>query len=273
MRRTLALFLAFAPTALADTPRASVRGPERVAVGGLILLDARASVSDKPIRWKVSGPDAPIVVMTPEGAPPGSVAIVFVAPQVGRLQFTAIARGIPAGEKEVDADAAVWIVEVGPAPNPVPPPVPPIPIPVPPVPPIPPVPPNPIPPTPIPVPPNPAPTPPPGPTPIPLPVIRGHIYATYIADARNMTVAQAAMKRNPTIEAAFPGLDASFRWYQSDEAELARLGLLPYAAQTTLPCVIIQDAAGKVVGVTPPGLGTSEALVNAIRDMRARAAR
>lgn len=235
-----------APPASASgaAPRASVRGPEAVAAGGLILLDARSSASDRPIKWKLDGPpDVPIVVTTPQDGPPGSLAIVFAATARGRYAFTAIARGVPDGETDLDADAAVWVVTVGEGPPPAPSPTPqPTPQPTPP--------------------PQPAPTPPPAPPPQ-----VGHLHVTYVADAARLTADQAAMRRPGLLS----GLDVSYRWYQSDEVELQRLGLIGPARQVGLPCAVIQDASGKILGIqanaTPEGLDAT------VRDMRKGATR
>lgn len=123
MRRPLlALILALAPSwaALADAPRAVLIGPKSVAPGGMIVLDARQSVSDRDLRWKCSDPSVPLVAMSPMGGKAGSMAIVMQAPASGKLLFTVIAVGTPPDWKDPDADAAVIEISIAdPAPAPV----------------------------------------------------------------------------------------------------------------------------------------------------------
>src|SRR4051812_2520872 len=99
MKRLLlfcAASLALAGTALGEAPKAAIRGPVRVAAEGTIVLDARGSAADRPLRWKLEGPDVPFLTLDQDGHK-GVVALVPSAP-AGVYKFTLIARGIPAGE-------------------------------------------------------------------------------------------------------------------------------------------------------------------------------
>ncbi len=125
------------------TPRASIIGPSTVQPGSLVLLDARASVADKPLRWKSINFDAPLLTFDKDGR--RDVVAILPNPEAGKVYRVAlIAIGVPDGAADPDADVAVFEITVtgGPAPpNPpgpfVPPDVPPD------VPPAPPGPPNP----------------------------------------------------------------------------------------------------------------------------------
>jgi hypothetical protein len=110
---------------LADAPKASIKGPQKVATEGTIVLDARASVSDKPLKWKLDGPDVPFLTLDQDNRK-GVVALVPSAP-AGVYKFTLIAIGTPK-DAEIDADAAILVVtveDIGPRP---PPPAPPTPV-------------------------------------------------------------------------------------------------------------------------------------------------
>ena len=140
------------------------QGPDEGLAEATIVLDARASVADRPLRWKLDGPDVPFVTLDQDGRR-GVVAIVPAAP-AGVYKFTLIARGIPAGDTELDADAAIWVVVVK-APAPPAPPTP----------------------TPTPVPPSPG----PGPTPPPPPV-SGPLHVSLVLDLDAMTPDLAALR-------------------------------------------------------------------------------
>ena len=105
---------------------------------------------------------------------------------------------------------------------------------------------DPSPPPPPPAPPGPAPAPTPPPVP-PAPTVVGHLFASYIADASALNSTQAAMKQEASVEAGIVGMDASYRWYQSDQPELAKANIIAYANEVGLPCLLIQQADGKVV--------------------------
>ncbi len=112
--------------ALADAPKAVIKGPASVDVGATIVLDARASVSDRPLKWKLLGPDVPFLTLDQDGHQ-GVVALVPAAP-AGTYTFTLIAKGVPAGQAELDADAAMLVVVVTAAPAPAPAPALPAPV-------------------------------------------------------------------------------------------------------------------------------------------------
>ncbi len=211
----LVAMLAPAAATLADAPKASIKGPASVAPGGTIVLDARASVADRPLRWKLEGPDVPFLTLDQDGHK-GVVALVPSAP-AGIYKFTLIARGIPTGELELDADAAVWIVVVQP---PVPP-TPPVPIP----------------------PPQPTPTPPhPGPAPV-----AGTLHVSLIVDLDTMTGEVAALREGINVRSAFKSLDAFYHTYPVTSPDLERLNLSAGARKTGLPCLIVQDFSGRIL--------------------------
>lgn len=223
MRRmliTLAAGLALAAPALADAPRASIRGPVKVAPDGTIVLDARASVADRPLRWKLDGPDVPFLTLDQDGRK-GVVALVPSAP-AGVYKFTLIARGVPAGESELDADAAIHVVTVeAPAP---------------------------------PAPPGPAPPPPtPDPAPGPIPV-SGTLHVSLVVDLDAMTPEVARLREGVQAREVFKGLDAVYRTYAHGGPEALKLNLAPIADKVGLPTVLIQDQTGKVLwsGRAPP---------------------
>ena len=209
-----ALVATFAPAAvaLADAPKASIKGPASVAPGGTIVLDARASVADRPLRWKLDGPDVPFLVLDQEGHK-GVVALVPSAP-AGVYKFTLIARGIPTGEVELDADAAIWIVVVEPPAPPAPPA------------------------------PGPTPTPVPVPTP---PVTTGTLHVSLVVDLDNMTTDVATLREGVKARLALKPLDAVYRTYAVTSPELDRLHLTNLAKTIGLPCLIFQDAGGKIL--------------------------
>lgn len=204
---SLTVMLTLAATASAESPKASIKGPSGVAPEGTIVLDARGSVADRPLRWKLDGPDVPFLTLDQEGRK-GVVAIVPAAP-AGTYKFTLIARGVPPGEVELDADAAIWVVTV----EPVAPPVPPA----------------------------------PGPNP-PNPV-SGPLHVSLVVDLDSMTPDLATLRAGIKARETFQTLDVVYRTYSSSSTDLARLNLVNSIAKAGTPCLIVQNAAGKVIGV------------------------
>lgn len=230
MRRTslaLAGLLAVAGQALAETPKATIRGPVRLPVDGTIVLDARSSVSDRPLKWKLEGPDVPFLTLDQDGRR-GVVALVPTAP-VGVYRFTLITVGVPDGESEIDADAAVHVVTVEAAAPPVPPA-------------------------------------PPGPTPGPSPV-SGTIHVSLVLDLESLTPEVARLRESPLARGEFEGLDVVYRSYAHTSPDAIRLNLAALAGKIGLPAMLIQDQTGKVLwsGRAPPTEFEMIALVKSFR--------
>jgi hypothetical protein len=240
MRRLLFALLLIAPSlAYGDTPRASIAGVSTVAPGGLLVLSGIDAVSDEPILWECKSGPAKVTSLTlDQGARRGVVLFVPQMPTVpGTYRFKQVVLGTPPGASKVTADADVFDVTVtGVAPSPVPPS------------------------------PTPSPTPEPSPPPAPAPVVVGHLYATYLADATKVLPVHASMKRPGGIVDAFKSLDASWKWYQSDEAEPNDLHLIPAAAKIGYPCVLIQSQTGEVLkALSSP---TVDSVVAAVKELR-----
>ena len=224
------LFLALiASTAWAAKPIAKIDGPKIVSGSSFLLSGAGSTADDRfPLEWVLF--QGPTAVLEPydKGGRIGVVCYVRDA-QEGEYLFLLKAKGVTvqttAGVTEsiADVDAAFHAVRVGPPP---PPPLPP---------------PGPK--------PDPQPDPKPDPIPDPIPVVTGRIFATYIADAANMTEFQAELKGSALIRSELNKLNANYRWYQSDESELVMLRLLPKATAEGLPCMIFQSADGKLASV------------------------
>lgn len=220
------LLLLLCPSfAHADAPKAVVVAPKSALLPGQsFLLSAADSTADVvyPVEWlsldtrkpewitfdKSGKRDAILFVQSAE---PGEYLIACKVR--GRI------KGVDGQPDTIDTDLAVVRIVVREPPPP--PPVPPTP---------------------------PGPNPPDPPTPpTPLPVVTGKIFATYLADAANVLPSHAAMKQASTIRKAFETLDASWRWYQSDESEPKTLKLLDHV--DSFPCVVIQGKDGKILDV------------------------
>jgi hypothetical protein len=218
-----ALAMMMPSPARADAPVARMAGKTNFPSGSVVFLDASASVSEPglALRWVITPPTPTVLLSATTDTRPG-VYVMLPSALDGKYRAKLIVRGKPDPAKaDLDADADVFDFTVGaetPAPHVDPPHVDPPPIDI-----------------------------PPAPLPIPAPVAAGHLFATYIADASAVTSVEASMKRNPIIEVGIKPLDASFRWYESDESEIVTANLLSYATQTGLPCLIIQTPDGKIV--------------------------
>lgn len=108
---------------LAAEPKAVVTGPKSVPAGQVVFLDASASVSDKPIKWRVLNAPTAIVVPLDKGGRQGIYAILPNLP-AGTHRVLVIAVAKPDKATEPDADADVIEVTVGGPPAPPPPPPP-----------------------------------------------------------------------------------------------------------------------------------------------------
>lgn len=183
----------------------------------------------------------------PRLAPALALAALLAAPPPARPQGSPPARvpGVTATIAVDDSGDLVLSFRARfPVPLPIPFPPTPIPLPKPPVPvPSPSPAPGPIP-TPTPD-PEPAPSPPVPPDPGPAPVA-GTLHASYVV-APDASPADAAVRTHPNLRTALASLDATWRTYRSDEADVASLNFGPTISATGLPCLIVQDRAGKVV--------------------------
>ena len=206
--RTLAALILLAAPAWAVEPKAVVKPVAQVEPGDITILDGTDSTGDA-FRW--------IPLSGKPGIPSESGrSLYFASGKPGEYRFELVVGGSTSDGK-VKLDSTTVVVKVVGAP-----PAPPAPTPI------------------------PAPTPDPTPTPKPVPAV-GHIYATYLADAGSLLPSHAAMKVAPKVKEAFKGLDAKWRWYQSDESELKEYRLLEYVER--FPSVVIQSADGKVLAV------------------------
>jgi hypothetical protein len=235
------VLLVMTSAAAADSPKAVIVGPETVPAGSVLYLDASASVSEKPIVWQVKRGGALALIPLDSGGRSGIYAIA-PNPPPGRYLITAKARGTtvrPDDVSEAEADADIDVIEVevlAPAPAPRP---------------------------------NPGPDPqPPPPTPGPPPVA-GKLWVIYVVDAANPTPADAAVRTDPTLRSTLPGMDASWRTYQSGEEDLARLNYQQHVAKLGLPCAFVVDAKGNYVsGAKAPKASEVLALVKQARGVR-----
>lgn len=153
LMKSLALLVALAATpamAWAAPPKAVIGGPTEVQAKLPFYLDPIGSVSDRPLKWTLSG--QPRRFMRIKDDDTGLVGVFVPSAVAGAVyEFKLVAVGTPDGEKELDADAATHRVVVGdPAPSPTPPA-----------------------PTPTPTPTPPGPNPPPTPTPTPPAPVMG----------------------------------------------------------------------------------------------------
>jgi hypothetical protein len=104
--------------ARAADPVAVIKGPTARNAGQSILLDARESVSDKPLRWKLLDRDLPL--LTFDSAPRKHTYAFLPDPDPGEYIFALTAVG-KVGE-ELESETAIHRVVVGGSPpRPIPP--------------------------------------------------------------------------------------------------------------------------------------------------------
>ena len=237
MRRLLLGILLIGSTAFAETPKAAISGPSTVTSGSTFVLDARASVSDKPLVWKCSNPTLPFVVVTPNGGASGSMALVPSAP-VGVYQFTLVAVGTPAPVApatagEITADAAVLIVTVAPA-----------------------------------VPPTPEPTPaPPAPTPSPV-TAKLPLYATLIVDVNTITPEIAVIRTGTNIRPTLTGLRTNYHTLDVTSPDITTRNLAGAVAKAGgAPALIVQDSGGNVLSAVPAP-ATEDGVIAVVKKLR-----
>ena len=99
-------------------------------VCGKVYLDASASRSDRPIRWKWSGPFL-ILITSPGGDGPANSTAYALLSAPGTYRFQVVASGVTEGERDADAAAFTFFLPGGPSPQPTPQPVKPQPTPAP----------------------------------------------------------------------------------------------------------------------------------------------
>lgn len=103
-------------------------------------------------------------------------------------------------------------------------------------------------PTPVPA-PAPAPTPSPAPAPAPRPQLAGPFHVTLIYDDAVKTPEIAAIQASPTIRSAISAISGSmYRAAPKGDPTMIACGIDPVAVSFGLPCVIVQNVAGVVVG-------------------------
>ncbi len=215
MRPILALLLLTA-TSAADTPKSVIRGPSTVAAGATLVLDARDSVSDRPLTWKCPALEKTGLALDMTGR----IGVIYMVPGIepGIYQIVLVAKGVPPGAAELDADASVLIVTVGSGPAPVP-----------------------IPPT-----PDPTPAPPAPPSP---PIVVGTLHVSVVTDLDMLTPDMTPVRLGREIRVQQAPLDFVYRVYPSTSPVLDTLNLRFKYQAVGLPALIIQDAAGKVLDV------------------------
>ena len=89
---------------------------------GKVYLDASASRSDRPIRWKWSGPFLILIVSQSGDGPPNSTAYAMLSGP-GTYRFQVVASGVSDGQRDADAAAFTFTLPgaaPGPAPQPQP---------------------------------------------------------------------------------------------------------------------------------------------------------
>ncbi len=235
MRAPIALLLSlFASAVMADTPVAKIKGPSAASIGATVVLDARASVSDKPLRWRVEPEDAVLLTLDQSGREGVVAMLLDVRPGVYR--FVLIARGTPPGAAELDADATVHTVTVG-QPDPTP------------------------------IPPNPPGPPPAPPSPTPPAPVAGPLHVSLVLDLDQITPEQARLREAPKARAYFDTAQTTYRTYAHDSPDAIRLNLVAKAEATGLPAVLIQDQTGKILwsGRAPP---TEDELIAQVQAFR-----
>ena len=209
------------------------------SVIGMIILDASASSSNRPIRWKrATAPSYTSMVLSPQNGPKDSfMQAIIIEP--GTYTFTAIARGTTGGEP--DADAAVFTYVV--APNPVPPP------------------------TPIPVPPSPSPVPPSPPAPSPV-TAKPPLSAVLIFDTNAMTSALATVRTGNLIRPALASLKTDYHSLSTDSPDFTAKHFDGWVAKAGgAPALIVLDANHAVVSAAPAP-ATEDGVISLIKTLR-----
>lgn len=224
MRRTalsclsVALWLAVAP-AWAGEPRAVLVAPERLPAGSMVFLDLSGSSFDADAE----GPLLELETIASPGTAPRPAVVLYdhagrpvyglLPPgEPGLYRFGLHAGGTVEGRSRVVWRHAYADVAVGESPAPTP---------------------------------TPDPTPPPVPGPTPPDRVTGKLWLSYVVPPA-ATPPEAALRTDAALRKALDGLDAEWRTYRSDEADIARLGLSRYV-EAGLPRVIVQDEEGKVI--------------------------
>lgn len=100
--------------AMGAKPIAVIEGPSTRQVGQGILLDARKSVSDRPLRWRLLNKDTPFLTFDQNDQK--SVFAYIPDAETGVYRFALIAIGT--SDNDIDADVFVYEVTVGPGPGP-----------------------------------------------------------------------------------------------------------------------------------------------------------
>lgn len=238
MRRLLLTLLLSLPSlAWSAEPKASIVGPTSATVGTPVLLDLGGSASDPeyPLQVEVAGDGEfrPTLRLWYDATAKPGLA-VLTAPRTGSYTVVVVAIGKPEGSDKTLTRIAAWPITIEPiAPAPKPDPEPP----------------GPIPPDPV----------PPGPSPV-----TGKLWGTLVLPAFP-SVAEASLRTDPDIRAAFTAKNATFRNYLAIEQEMDKPGWkAALAAAGGPPAVLWQNESGKVVKSTT---GATEAKI--LADLKA----
>ncbi len=133
MRRFLLRLLAtagllFPCGSWADAPKAVIDGPTDVPTGGSILLDARRSIGDRGLTWKLLPPHESDIFVTFDKGSVKDVVLFMPNPRPGVYRFILVSSSLVL-DKAVPVDIALDVdvkeVTVAATPTPVPVPIPP----------------------------------------------------------------------------------------------------------------------------------------------------
>lgn len=232
--RSLLLLLALPCLAAAAEPVSKISGPETVKPGTAIVVDARESVSEKPLAWAVThknskglAQDVKPLKVTPEGGAKDSIVIVLNAEE-GQYDFTVVAVAKPEGAKDETLAVKSWTVAV-----PADPPVSPEPL----------------------VPPSESSSPA-----VPAPTLAGTLYVSFVYDQTTLKPDFAEILAGKEIQKLRDLLNFHYRSYEITTPEFVNLRLLPYIRGHTDanrkkwpkingPALIIQNQKGDVISV------------------------
>lgn len=198
--------LLFSLSSIAAEPKAVISGKTTVPAGGMIFLDARSSISDKPVKWKlVNRPDEPVITFDKDGKKDSFLIVPSAEPGVYQFTVVAACKSDDPNDLIGNFDVAFLQITVGGTPTPTPGPTPgPSPTPDP---------------GPGPSPtPTPAPTPPGPPPPTPDPQVvplTGHLWATVLynpADGGQM-IATIPMRTDSTLATTLAANDVYWHCY------------------------------------------------------------
>ena len=229
MIRTLAALLLLAPSlALGADPKAVIEGNARVPAGQVAVLDASKSVSEKPIKWKVVGNPAAILIPLDRDGRKGVYALLLNLPP-GTHRVLAIA----ATATDADADAIeITVGEPAPAPKPDP---------------------------------TPKPEPPPPPNP-PDDKAAGKVFVTLVWDSETDNARSTPLRTDPATRAAVEAQGGVWNTIEAT-SEAGKKYTANWKPIWQPPYVVIQKPEGKVLRELP-GTATPAHVADAIKGVR-----